>query len=151
LFPDDIFAWRHGPVVRSIWHRYREYSWQAINPPKDFDIHDYPPEVRELLDKVNAVYGQYTAKGLEYKTHEEPPWKNTPHNEVISRESLGEFFSTLVEAGREGRSVGGEPIWPTNSLVFQQRRSLSDRMERNRGRLRAIAQKFEGVSTSDAE
>ena len=33
LFDEDIEAWEHGPVVVSIWYKYREYGNRAINAP----------------------------------------------------------------------------------------------------------------------
>jgi uncharacterized phage-associated protein len=56
----------------------------------------YPIEVRELLDEVNSVYGQFTASKLRDMTHQEPPWRDTPQSETISHEKMKEFFKTLV-------------------------------------------------------
>jgi uncharacterized phage-associated protein len=139
LFPEPVVAWDHGPVIEAIYHRYKSYGWQGIDRPNDFDIDDYCPEVRELLTTVYRVYGQFSAKGLEDMTHQEPPWNDTPRNGVISLESLREYFSKLVEAGRTNRSAFGEPVWPTNSFRFQGRRAISERMAPYRDRLGTIA------------
>jgi uncharacterized phage-associated protein len=139
LFPEPLLAWDHGPVVEPIYHQFKSYRWQGIDRPEDFDINAYPPEVRELLTTVYRVYGQFTAKALEDMTHKEPPWNDTPRNQVISHELMRAFFSALVESGRREQSAFGEPIWPTNSFRFQRRRAISDRMTDHRDRLGVIA------------
>jgi uncharacterized phage-associated protein len=139
LFSEPIVAWDHGPVVESVYFLYRKYGWQGIDPPADFDISAYPPEIRELLDIVYQVYGQFSAKRLELMTHDEPPWKNTSRNAEITPESLREFFSLIVEEGRNNRSVQGEPLWPTTVFRFQKRKAISKRMMPHRDRLGHIA------------
>jgi uncharacterized phage-associated protein len=139
LFPEPVLAWDHGPVVETIYHRYKRYGWQGIDRPNDFDINDYGPDIREHLATVYSVYGQFSARGLENMTHKEPPWNNTPRNGVISLESLREYFSKLVEAGKTNQSACGEPVWPTNSFRYQGRRAISERMAPHRDRLEALA------------
>ena len=139
LFPESILAWRHGPVVRTIWLEHKHLEWRPIACPSAYRVDDYPPEVRELLDTVYSTYGQFTATKLEAMTHKEPPWQDTPRNKIISHDLLGRFFSMLVEAGRRNEVVPGEPLWPTNSLQYQRRAEISNRMAAHRAKLRAIA------------
>lgn len=95
LFREPIKAWIHGPVVPSVYHEYKPFGAGPIKVEKvNFD--DYSAPVREVLDEVNSVYGQFTAGKLRAMTHNEPPWKNTPQSETISHESMKEFFKTLV-------------------------------------------------------
>jgi uncharacterized phage-associated protein len=121
LFSDPLKAWDHGPVVVSIYHRYESYVWRAIDPPTDFDRLNYPPEVREILDAVNLVYGPFSAKTLERRTHLEPPWKNTRKNATITHDRLVDFFASLVEEGRSNPAV-----WPTNSFRYQRRVEIAE-------------------------
>jgi uncharacterized phage-associated protein len=137
LFTEPVLAWDHGPVVEPIYHQYKWYRWQGIDRPRNFDINDYPPEVRELLGTIYRVYGQFSATRLEHITHNEPPWLNTSRNGVISLESLREFFSTLVEAGKKDQSILEEPVWPTNSFRFQRRREIM-KLAPQRDRMRPI-------------
>lgn len=142
LFREMIVAWDYGPVVESIYHCYKRYGCQGIDRSSGIDVQAYPPESRELLDTVSRVYGQFSAERLIDMTHDEPPWRNTPRNEEISLESMGDFFSRIVEAGREDRSVLGEPAWPKTEFRFQQRRSISRRMATHRDRLGRIARRI---------
>lgn len=95
LFPESIKAWVHGPVVPQVYHEFKHCGAGAI-PVEPVDLCDYPAQVREVLDEVNSVYGQFTAGKLRSMTHQEPPWKNTPQSETISHEVMKEFFRTLV-------------------------------------------------------
>ncbi len=95
LFPEAIRAWAHGPVVPQVYHEYKQFGAGPI-PVERVDLERYSPAIREILDEVNSVYGQFTATKLRAMTHEEPPWRDTPLNEVITHEKLTEFFKTLV-------------------------------------------------------
>ena len=143
LFSETVQAWANGPVVREVYDAYKHNAYLAIPAPVGFDPDAYLPEDRELLDAVLSTYGQLSATRLRDLTHEERPWQEANgtlrQNEPISVSSMHEFFKPLVEAGRRGESAAGRPAWPTLSLVFQQRRRSSERMEPHRTRLRKIA------------
>jgi uncharacterized phage-associated protein len=95
LFHEAIKAWAHGPVVPQVYHEYKHCGARPI-PVESVDLGKYSSQIREVLDEVNSVYGQFTAGKLRAMTHQEPPWMNTPQNETISHESMKEFFKTLV-------------------------------------------------------
>ncbi len=137
LFEEPIEAWDHGPVVPQIYQLFKHYANNPIEHPESFDPQDYAPEVRELLDAVYRVYGQFTAWKLRDLTHREAPWRDTPRNSEIPRQSLCEFFQTLVEAGRTHRPWDDEPLWPVDSFRYQRRREIMRSAPRS-DRLRAI-------------
>jgi uncharacterized phage-associated protein len=95
LFPEAIKAWAHGPVVPQVYHDYKHCGAGPI-PVEQVDLGKYPADVREILDEVDSVYGQFTATKLRAMTHQEPPWRDTPINETITHEKMKEFFKTLV-------------------------------------------------------
>ncbi len=145
LFEEPLEAWDHGPVVPSIYRTYKRYSWMAIDRPERFDLDDYLPETRELLDAVNNVYGQFTAKRLEWMTHQEPPWSEASKNGVITVDSLRQYFTGLVEAGCRDESMPNHPEWPSTEFRFQHRRLVAARFTPHRDRLRAIAKPISDV------
>ena len=99
LFPQEILAWDHGPVVRSVFDAYRQHGSNAIPVPADFNAEDVlTEEERGLLDEVWNVYGQFSAWKLRNMTHDEPPWADTARNEVITHDALRAFFRTRVVA-----------------------------------------------------
>jgi len=97
LFSEAIKAWAHGPVVPPVYHTYKQFGGGPI-PVEKVELERYTPQVREILDEINSVYGQFTAGKLRAMTHQEPPWRDTPQNETITQERMKEFFKTLVIA-----------------------------------------------------
>ena len=100
LFREDVEAWTHGPVVRSVYHNYKHHGTNALPSPEDFDLNCLDEETRQMLDEIFQVYGQYSAWKLANMTHIEPPWKNAierGQSTVISDDSMSEYFKTLVE------------------------------------------------------
>jgi uncharacterized phage-associated protein len=102
LFEEPIEAWEQGPVVPSLYHRFKQYGSGPIPPPAEgIDLDAYPEDVRELLDEVFQVYGQYSAWKLRNMTHAESPWieaHSQSPSTVISHDSMKSYFSTLVNA-----------------------------------------------------
>ena len=139
LFGDPIVAWEHGPVVRSVYRSFEQFGSDPIQHFPALDSREYSPEVRELLDCVYRVYGGFTAARLRNMTHDEPPWNETRRDDEISHQSLQEFFSRLVEAGRAGTTAANGPVWPTNSFRYQRRAEIMRSAPgRNRARTQAI-------------
>jgi uncharacterized phage-associated protein len=149
LFPNRIMAWDHGPVVPGLYHKYKKYGSGAIPQPDDYDPSGCLPEVREILDAVNCVYGQYSPLKLAKLTHIEPPWQSTPRNGVIHLTLLQDFFLKVVEAGREGLAYQDEPVWPNFPFHHQRRREIM-RKAPTRDTIRAALARSAGVPpTSD--
>ena len=85
LFPERIERWQHGPVVRSLYHAFKEYERQSIPFPDSVQLGDYPEIALELIDRVYATYGRFEAWALRNMTHDEPPWRDSTPSGVISK------------------------------------------------------------------
>lgn len=96
LFDDPIEAWEHGPVVPTLYRKYESHEAGAVPPSESFDESRYDDETRGLLDEVWEVYGQFAAWKLRDMTREEPPWRETPTNGVISTRAMQDYFQTLL-------------------------------------------------------
>lgn len=95
LFDETIDAWKHGPVVPSVYHAYKCYDDRGIPKPETFDISLINNRARSLLNNVYKAYGQYAAWKLREMTHEESPWVIAwaeGDRSSISLESMREFF-----------------------------------------------------------
>lgn len=81
LFVDDMFAWKHGPVVKTVYNHYASYRNGAL-----------PTEVRpnldatttEFLDEIYRVYGKFSAWALREMTHREDPWLKNFKPDVLN-------------------------------------------------------------------
>mgnify|MGYP001236038446 CR=1 FL=1 len=96
LFPESIEAWTHGPVVPDIYREYKSYGASPIPAPDSLDYESYGNGVREVLDEVYSVYGQFSATGLRNLTHKEPTWTDTPQGETISQDAMRDYFRTQL-------------------------------------------------------
>ena len=99
LFSDTIKAWMHGPVVPTVWHKYKESGSNILPIPgeDEFSEDDVTPEVNDFLTQVWDYYGGYSAAGLRTLTHREDPWKDAwnTHDDSpsISIEAMKKWFS----------------------------------------------------------
>lgn len=102
LLTDDFEAWAHGPVVRTLYKKYRSNTWEALPVEKGVMPDD---TTQELLESVYDSYGQFSAKKLEAMTHGELPWVeargNLPpeakSNAVISKLTMRNFYAQRIE------------------------------------------------------
>lgn len=102
LFDAEFEAWVHGPVVPSVFRRFKDYRWKPITEPvKALD----DERLRGYLDEVLNKYGSLDARQLEHLTHQEEPWKEArkgfapdeSSSEVITHESIKRFYATQIE------------------------------------------------------
>ncbi|GED82612.1 Panacea domain-containing protein [Latilactobacillus curvatus] len=100
LFPDDIVAWKYGPVVQSVHDMYagkREIVGDITSQDiKDYETLNSNPKVAAVLNAVYSAFGNMSAADLVKQTHNESPWKTTQQSMVITDEKLKEYFKTIV-------------------------------------------------------
>jgi uncharacterized phage-associated protein len=95
LFAESIEAWDHGPVVVSIYNRFRSLHRLCI--PLD---ETEEPKVDERTKKIARLVmqdkGRFSASALLNMTHKEKPWDYTYHklgqNRVITEAIIRDFF-----------------------------------------------------------
>ena len=94
LFEDSIEAWDAGPVVPSIYHKYKVCGNNHI-AGEGLDISEhFTEEELDLLLDVAREYYKYTAAYLVNKTHKPgTPWSQTKRNEAISHSSIISYFT----------------------------------------------------------
>lgn len=93
LFEEDIIHWPHGPVVISVYEKYKEYGTNALPIPSEVkNFKKFSDKHIDSLHLTYNYYGQYSAWVLSQKTHKEAPWVKTKHGEIITQESMKKFF-----------------------------------------------------------
>lgn len=97
LFEEDIRAWQHGPVVPSVYHKYKDFGSNGITPPDPSILIELSDEEESVFDQVYNAYGQFSPLKLRDMTHNEMPWSTTRINDVISAEKLKAYFNTQIE------------------------------------------------------
>ncbi|BDS17298.1 DUF4065 domain-containing protein [Clostridium perfringens] len=89
-FYEDFEHWRHGPVVPEIYSKYRKYLNSPIEEQQeDSNISN---EDREIINRVIEGNIKKDPWELVKRTHEEDPWVNTTTNEIITKNSIKQFF-----------------------------------------------------------
>lgn len=102
LFPERIWAWKNGPVVRELWEAHQgQYRVEHIEGG-DSSVLTEPQT--DTVDRVLGFYGDHNAQWLSDLTHMEDPWKeaweskedpNSFDNPEITLEKIAEYYSSL--------------------------------------------------------
>jgi len=108
LFMDEIEAWDFGPVVKTIYHKWKKYGSTPIPyeiTGKEADQFSEPK--LKFLQELYRIYSNFSATQLVSMTHGEKPWKesfNKGQNVVISTKLMKEYYSELYDKqyGKEG-------------------------------------------------
>ncbi|MGH7196310.1 MAG: Panacea domain-containing protein [Candidatus Saccharimonadales bacterium] len=72
LFTDPIEAWIHGPAIRTLYSKYKKYSYNTI--AEEPQVGKLAAKEQAVLEDIWAIYGKFDADYLEALTHNEEPW-----------------------------------------------------------------------------
>jgi uncharacterized phage-associated protein len=103
LFNDRFEAWIHGPVVRSLYSKFKDYSWKPIL--EKVDCPAFPENIDSHVKEVLDAYGELTAEDLEYIVHRETPWLKArgdlhplePSTTFIDEKEMKSFYKRLKQ------------------------------------------------------
>lgn len=96
LFSDNIEAWEYGPVVPSVYRKYRENGSNPIIVEEDKS--SIAEEDKEALQKIWNTFGGYSASKLVDIVHAHTPWKDAyqTSSKVISNKALKNYYTPLL-------------------------------------------------------
>lgn len=103
LFNDEIEAWENGPVVNSVYQKYKTCGSRPIGILEKVSL---PYEETRLLLDVVREYGKYTSSALVTMTHaKNMPWTKV-HVEgkkhiVIPKDLIKVYFENEAESLKE--------------------------------------------------
>jgi uncharacterized phage-associated protein len=97
IFNDSILAYKHGPVVSSVYKKFK--SDMAIPVPLTSSEDSLTESQRKLIRAVYTYYGKFSAWKLRDMTHEEEPWVETDQSTIISHERIKAFFRRELKIG----------------------------------------------------
>ena len=101
LFNEDFLRWDAGPVCYELFDLHRGLYY--VSSGALFGDKGLPPDVEmpvskdEIIEEVLDNYMEFQGFELSKMTHEEDPWKNTPRNGVITKESMKNYYSTRAK------------------------------------------------------
>ena len=97
LFSDKIEAWVHGPAIKKVYLKFREFGYKNISMSVDNkEFNCLTSEEKELLDAVWDVYGKYDANYLEMLSHSETPWQQARRDLEKYESSSNEISPRLM-------------------------------------------------------
>ena len=88
LFRESIEAWTYGPVIPSLYHKYKIHGNQGIPADDKFDPLKIVVEKRKFLDEIYQAFGQFSAFRLAQISHSDRCWKDTKTGAEISHASM---------------------------------------------------------------
>ena len=120
LFDEPVQAWRHGPVIPSLYHEFKHYRSKPIDERAiSLDLDTFTviePEIgkddqdtRLVLDKVWSAYKLFSGSALREKTHQpDTPWsqvyregrRNIVIPDDLIREHYRERIKSYISAAR---------------------------------------------------
>ncbi|HTU18912.1 MAG TPA: type II toxin-antitoxin system antitoxin SocA domain-containing protein [Gemmataceae bacterium] len=100
LFDEPMEAWKHGPVVKSVYRAFKDYGDGGIPPPAEVSPSSLSCRDSAFIESVWQEYKKYSASGLRGMTHSEPPWRKArgglsesdPSTATIASEDLRDYF-----------------------------------------------------------
>lgn len=107
LFPEQIKAWKDGPVVPQVWHERKDKASRRA-AEQDVDAVELDDLASDLIDLVLASYGSMSGEELSALTHVEHPWieargglpEGAECRNPISPASMADYY-------RRNRRLGG--------------------------------------------
>ncbi|MGV3630916.1 MAG: Panacea domain-containing protein [Bacteroidota bacterium] len=96
LLNEKVQAWKYGPVVSSVYHRFKRYGVSNIDKLEVGDFGELlivkDPDVAGFLDKIWELYGKMNGVQLSALTHQtDTPWyevwykrggSTNPHSQI---------------------------------------------------------------------
>lgn len=98
LFSEAIEAWPLGPVIPSVYRKYKTYGKSQITSiDPQFQVSLLSEEEQQLLFATMAYYGEYSTHGLVDLSHEPgSPWAIAcdAKASIINQDEIQKYFST---------------------------------------------------------
>ena len=93
LFEDCIEAWPHGPVIRSVYAKYKDFTDRRITAYDVAQIQCIDDDTKSYLVDVARKYGRFTASTLRNMTHKpKTPWSEVQIGEEITTKLIYDYF-----------------------------------------------------------
>lgn len=117
IFISKCSAWEHGPVFGKIYYEYKQYGHNQITNETIEEI-KLEENLKRVVDAVIKFFGCYSAKTLEFFTHNEDPWLNVENkkNKIIEKSEMKKFGEKLV---KENNVSSIEEIYKYSSKMHE--------------------------------
>ena len=110
LISHEVVAWRYGPVIPSLYQRFKHFGNQSIDElAEDFDFPyeaQYSGDESDIIGAVWDKYGDMNGMQLSALTHDRgTPWDQVWNDEggskrknaIIANEKIKTYYEKLIE------------------------------------------------------
>ncbi|MCM1053663.1 MAG: DUF4065 domain-containing protein [Ruminococcus sp.] len=98
LFEESIEAWEEGPIIPSIYYKYKIYGHNPI--PVTYNLNTSLDDIIEILNYVKDNYSFYDSAALKELIINQEPWllsqASLSNEETISKENIANYFRNII-------------------------------------------------------
>ncbi len=103
LVYDAVEAWRYGPVIPNIYHRYKSFGGDAVTAEPIDRTDRFSDTQQSLIEEVVEAYRSYTALDLSEITHRSgTPWeivyRTYGEGAIIPNELIRDYYRELAKS-----------------------------------------------------
>lgn len=103
LFSDPVEAWKYGPVVPKVYHKYKRFGYSPILNKLKRPAGVFGKIPLAIMNRVVDVYGKYDGLHLSGLTHQpNSPWditiKKYGEGAIISNEVIRDYYKSFAQA-----------------------------------------------------
>ena len=105
LFQDAVESWKHGPVIRALYHELKQYGADRITRPIWDEPASFTNPEEQVIKVVWQRYGQLDGLRLSRMTHVEgSPWEQTyrrdKRRQIIHNHVIRDYYAGLINQRR---------------------------------------------------
>ena len=98
LFEDDIEAWERGPVIASVYEKYKRFGNQPVEGWNEDELSEISEATSDMFVNLVREYGKMSADELSDMTHEAgAPWSQVytgpDSHDKIPLNSIKDYFT----------------------------------------------------------
>lgn len=100
LIKEAVEAWQYGPVINSLYHRFKKYGGQAIYEHGTIPTR-FPDTAKQVVEQVYDAYGNLSGMDLSAITHKKgTPWEVTYNgrpSRCISNDLIQYYYDRFID------------------------------------------------------
>lgn len=100
IFRNLILAWKHGPVVRSVYNQYKHSGKKHLHCSHEAIVDSLTKKDVQVIEDTLETFKNYTGGQLTDITHKHRPWKDVfeeDKNKQITPKRLKEYYTHVLE------------------------------------------------------
>ena len=101
LFTNRIYAWDHGPVVKTVWEKYNKHKKEKLSLEETDDTQSLNLSDKEMtvIEDITETMKKYSGIELRKMTHKHYPWKEVyqkGQNKIITNKNIQEYYKNIL-------------------------------------------------------